>query len=455
MRVLYLDCFSGISGDMTLGALISLGADTQYLKAELSKLGIDDEYCLTCKEINSYGITGVSVDVILKDVQKDHDHRHHHDAVHMQNPAHDDECLNQDSDEKECHGRDLWCNSDIHSGHIHHEENHLVEKNKTENEPSHAHTHAHEHIHYKSIKKLINDCKISENARKLSLDIFEKIATAEAEVHGKNVEDVCFHEVGAVDSIIDIVGTAILLDSLKIEKIVHSSINVGGGTVKCAHGILPVPAPATAKLLKGKIVFGQNNIGELTTPTGAGILSLGEHGEIPKGKVLLEGFGFGKKDIGSPNCLRAMIIATDEKDTDRIAELSANIDDMTAEELSYAMEKLFEAGALDAWATSILMKKGRPAIMLSAMANVSNIQTVIEAFFKYTTSLGVRYVLKDRAVQSREIQVIKTPYGNIRIKKSGENLHAEYEDYKTAANRYNMSIREIARCAIAAYESER
>ena len=396
MRILYLDCFSGISGDMTLGALMSIGGDAAALKEQLSLLGIDDEFEIVSENVNSMGICGISADVLV--------HSHHHEHHH---------------------------------------------------EHDHEHHHEHSHTSFAQIRALIEHSALCDNVKKRSLDMFWDVARAEAEVHGKNVDDVCFHEVGAVDSIIDIVGTAILLEQLKIDGIVHSRVNVGGGTVKCAHGILPVPAPATAKLLRDRSIYGEDAVGELTTPTGAAILLRGKEGEIPRGKLLKEGFGFGKKQLAHANCLRAILIETDEpKNSDTVTEISANIDDMTGEEMAFAAETLLQNGALDVWMTPIIMKKGRPANMLGILCKNDDRERIIELCFKHTTTLGVRYVEKYREILERGFVKADTQYGQITVKRAGGNLHAEYADCAQAAREHDIALRTAANSAINAINKE-
>ncbi len=379
MRVLYLDCFSGISGDMTLGALLSLGADKDKLVSELRKLKLQDEFKIVSEDKICCGISGVSADVIVK---------------------------NQDK-------------------------------------------FAHNHTHYSQIRRLLEKSDLKTSAKKRALFMFSQVAKAEALVHGKDIGEIAFHEVGAVDSIIDIAGTAILLDELNIDCIMHSPVNVGGGTVKCAHGILPVPAPATSKILEGVTIYGEANVGELTTPTGAAILKLCEEGEaLPKGRITAEGFGFGKKEIGRVNALRALIIETDFRENSDVYEFCANIDDMTPEELSFAAKMIFSAGALDVWITPITMKKGRAAVKLSALSALSEKENIINAFREYTTTLGVRYEFKQRQVFDRKFASVNTKYGIVTVKNSCGRLHAEYDDCEAAAIKNNISIREVANEAV-------
>lgn len=263
MKILYYDCFAGISGDMNLGAMIDIGVDKEYLLKELSKLNISDEYEIKIKKDMKKGIQGTKVDVILK-----HEHTH---------------------DNKEDHNG--HCNN-IHEGEHHHE-------------------HLHEHVHrnLKDIEDIINGSTLNDNVKKLSLNMFMKVAKAEGKVHGKPLDEVHFHEVGATDSIIDIVGAAICLDYLKVDKIMASNVELGGGFVKCAHGLIPVPAPATVEILKGIPVKSGVVPFETTTPTGAAILSgnVDEFSEIKEFLIDKIGYGIGQRDVDIPNVLRVYL----------------------------------------------------------------------------------------------------------------------------------------------------
>lgn len=272
MRTLYFDCFSGISGDMTIGALIDVGADPEYLKTQLSKLNFADEYTLTWKKVVKNGITSTKFDVLLTDNQEhSHDHSHSHDHAH----SHD------------------------------HKHNHSHEHHHT-----HDHSHAHHHRSYKDIVQMIQDANLTERATELSLAMFKIIGEAEGHIHGVPLKDVHFHEVGAVDSIIDIVGTAILIDYLEIEKIISLPVPVGSGTISIDHGIYPVPAPATLEILRG-VPIGKSGVkGELTTPTGAAIIAVlaEDFGPFPEIRVEKVGYGAGTKTFPKhPNVLRVVI----------------------------------------------------------------------------------------------------------------------------------------------------
>ncbi|WP_234124285.1 nickel pincer cofactor biosynthesis protein LarC [Clostridium hydrogenum] len=398
MKVLYYDCFCGISGDMNLAALIDLGVPKEYLIRELSKLNLDSEYEIKIESSVKLGITGTRVDVMLSD--------------------------NMHTQEKILHEHDH-----------HHEE----------------HDHEHHHRNLSNIEEIINSSNLSEKVKKLSLNIFMKVAEAEAKVHGKNLHEVHFHEVGAIDSIVDIVGAAICLDYLRPDKIIASQVQVGGGFVKCAHGLMPVPAPATAEILKnipmntGIVQF------ETTTPTGAAILAANVE-EFTKNidfKIEKIAYGIGHRDLEIPNVLRVYLgekESSEKKDEQYILE--TNIDDMNPELYGYVEEKLFEAGALDVFKTPIYMKKGRPGIKLSILVGSEKEKEVLDIVFEETTSLGVRKFRVEKIMLHREFSKIKTEYGDITVKKAyykGKlvKYKPEYEECKAIAKENKVAIDKI------------
>ncbi|MFL0197200.1 nickel pincer cofactor biosynthesis protein LarC [Clostridium sp. WILCCON 0269] len=393
MKVLYYDCFCGISGDMNLGALIDLGVDKEYLIRELSKLNLNSEYEIEIKKSIKKGISGTKVDVILKE-----QHSHNHENYHY------------------------------HDEHSHHR-------------------------NLKDIETIINTSDLSEKIKKLSLNIFMRIAQAEAEVHGTSIYEVHFHEVGAVDSIIDIVGAAVGLDYLKVDKIIASPVQVGGGFVKCAHGLIPVPAPATVNILKDIPVKSGIVSFETTTPTGAAILAENVTKFSNKMEFLVDkiGYGIGNRDLEIPNVLRVYL--GKEKKHEEIEKqyvLETNIDDMNPEFYSYVEERLFDKGALDVFKTPIIMKKGRPAIKLSILVDEKNEKGVMEVIFKETTSIGIRKFEVEKVMLHRDFLKVKTQYGYINVKNSyyqGELIKykPEYEDCKAIAKQNNIPIREVYR----------
>lgn len=378
MKILYYDCFCGISGDMHLGAMIGLGVDPDYLRHELSKLGMDGEFELDVRQGSKMGIAGVKADVVLKE----HGHDHHH------------------------------------------------------------------HRHLQDIKNIINGSSLNDSVKQKSLAMFDRIARAEAKVHGVPVEEVHFHEVGAVDSIVDIVGAVIALDYLKPDKIMASSVQVGGGFVHCAHGMLPVPGPATAEILSGIPMKTGLVQSETTTPTGAAILAanVSEFTDKISFNIQKTGYGLGTRDFEIPNVLRAYLAeAADSTERTEQILLETNIDDMNPELYAFAEEKLFEAGALDVYKTPIIMKKGRPAVMLSVLVGAAAEAAVTRVLFRETTSIGLRRIVVGKVMLKREIVLLQTPLGQVRVKKAfldGELAHAkpEYEDVRRIAAEQNIPI---------------
>lgn len=438
MKVLYYDCFSGISGDMNLGAMIDLGVDKKYLIDELKKLNLSEsEYEIQVKKDNRKGIYGTKVDVLLNPHhnhihnEDEHHHSHHHEHTHEQNQ-----------------------NNHNHLNiHIYNEETKGVHKDHTHEE--YTHTHTHEHRSFKDIEEMIKNSALSEKVKKLSLGMFMNVAKAEAKVHYKPLYEVHFHEVGAVDSIIDIVGAAICLDYLNVDKIISSPVELGGGFVRCAHGLIPVPAPATVEILKGIPIKSGVVPFETTTPTGAAILvsNAKEFTEVKDFKIEKVAYGIGNRDTDIPNVLRVYLGITEEnelmdcKREDSVI-VECNIDDMNPEMYDYVMEKLFESGAEDVYLTPIIMKKNRPAVKLSVLCKNKRTDVIENIIFKETTTLGVRKYKVNKELLERKIEIINTKFGDIRVKNAiynGKILKSkpEYEDCKKIAKENNIEISKV------------
>lgn len=391
MNVLYMDCFSGISGNMTVGAFLDMGVDEKLVLEELKKLNVEGYEIHISKKIKN-GIKGTYFDVILEDEGQSHDQPHQ---------------------ENHC----------MHNGH---------ERN------------------LQDIERLINDSMLSHNVKELSKKIFAYVAEAEAEVHGKSIDEIHFHEVGALDSIVDIVGTAICIDSLNIDKIVASKLHVGSGFIKCRHGLIPIPAPATEEIIKnGKIpTYSKGIKGELATPTGAAILAAlaDEYGPQPEMEVVSVGYGAGLSDFEIPNVLR-LILGKAKPDSEKIVLAETNIDDTTGEILGYVMDRLLKAGAIDVFFTPIYMKKCRPAVKLSFLSDRKNIDSLERIVFKETSTIGIRKINVDRTVMDRKSEQIDTRYGKIKVKKAfyGNVVkqYGEFEDIKNAAEKNNVSIQSV------------
>ena len=358
MRVLYFDCASGISGDMTLGALVDAGVELNYLKQQLRLLGIDDEFEIRQRRVVKNGVSANKIDVVLK-------HHHHH------------------------HQR-------------------------------HDHEHHHHGRNFDQIKALITQSGLPDNVKAMAVNMFLAVGKAEAKVHGQDLSQVHFHEVGAVDSIVDIVGCAICIDKLSPDKIYCSTLCEGTGTVLCQHGVMPVPAPATLEILKqNKIPFAiTSEQGEMITPTGAAIVAIlaDSFGAMPVMTVDIVGYGGGDKDFTRANILRVMMgeVAQDGGDQE-ITLIQTNIDDATPENIAFAVQTLFDAGALDVYTVPIYMKKGRIGTMLCVIieGEAKQYETII---FKHTTSIGLRKTKMKRTIMQRKEYSVDTPYGPAMVK---------------------------------------
>ncbi|MGB0717639.1 MAG: nickel pincer cofactor biosynthesis protein LarC [Phycisphaerae bacterium] len=320
-----------------------------------------------------------------------------------------------------------------------------------------AESQPHRHLHH--IVEIINNASFSESVKNSAIEIFTRLAEAEAAVHGSTIEKVHFHEVGAVDAIVDIVGACLAFDMLGIERVVCSPIPPGNGTVRCAHGVMPVPAPATANLLRDIPLRAAPNKGELTTPTGAAILTAwaSVFGDMPSMTVGQIGYGSGTREGDvTPNLLRVLIgESTADGAPTQVTVLETNLDDATPEVISYAMQRVLDAGALDVYAVPIHMKKSRPATMLCAIARNEDAERVRHLLFQETPTFGVRSWVADRTVMAREWSEVETRFGTIRMKvgRVGESrtVSPEFEDCRAAAERHGVALREVQSAAVEAY----
>ena len=404
MKTLYFDCSSGISGNMTLGALLEILGDEDYLLNELDKLNIDGYKIEISKKVKN-GITGTYVDVIL-----DHEHHHEHDHSHK---------------------------------HSNHEHGH-------EHESEHEHHHHHEHRNLNDINKIIDESKLDDKVKDLAKRIFLRVAKAESKVHGKPIEEVHFHEVGAIDSIIDIVGTAILINKINPDRIISSIVNDGYGFIECAHGTMSVPVPATSEIFaSSNVKFRQIDVDtELVTPTGAAIISelAEDFTTLPAMVTEKIGWGAGFKDLKIPNVLKVYLGNMEEKN-DNFVVMETNIDDTSGEVLGYTEEVLFENGALDVFFTPIFMKKNRPAYRLTVACKKEDMYKLQNIIFRETTTIGIRYRFESRTELEREVIDIDTKYGKIKVKKVVNNgeiyIYPEYESLKKIAKEKNIPIKDL------------
>lgn len=457
MNILYWDCFSGIAGNMAVASLLDLGASREKLSRGLQSIPFMEgpvELIIEEKIVN--GIRGIYFNTHddealhkhshAEDHQHTHENAHAHDHDHAHEHAHDH---GHDHDHTHCHedheNLDLHENSIGHSHcqHIHH---------GPEKMAHHSHGHA-PHRGLKEISELIGLAQISSGARKMALDCFKVLAEAEATIHGKSVDEVHFHEVGARDSIADIVGVAICLDDLHVKKIVVSPVHLGSGMVKCAHGIMPVPAPATALLLKGlPVVFDYNIRFELTTPTGAAILKglaaqPQTDGQVTFGRV---GHGHGSLDIGQANFLRAFLSEPEmiKKNIDSIVVLETNIDNATGEVLGHAVDELIRLGALDVCLIPVLMKKGRPGHIVQIQVSDEKAACIEQAIFDLLPTLGLRKRIMERTVLGREAITVSSEFGDLAGKKTLESdgTHTEkieFDEIVRVANEQKTTPRKL------------
>ncbi|NIK75129.1 hypothetical protein FHS15_000227 [Paenibacillus castaneae] len=448
MRTIYLDCISGIAGDMALSALVDLGADPDYIALHLSKLPIDP-FTMEFVKVDRRGITAKWLKLDFDKGSHDHSHAHSHDHSHDHSHAHSHDHSHDHShahshDHSHAHSHD---HSHAHSHDHSHDHSHA-------HSHDHSHGHSHEHRKASDIIHMIESSHLPERVKERSLSIFHLIAEAEGKIHGMDPADVHFHEVGAMDSILDVIGVCLALESLDASKIIVSPVPTGTGRLRMAHGLYPIPAPATADLLRGVPLSAFTANGELTTPTGAGIVKAlaSEFGPLPAGTIERIGYGAGTKNFDHPNVLRAILYEQEQgkREKETIVVLEAQVDDCTGETLGYAMEKLFEAGALDVYHTPVYMKKNRPGVLISVLCHPADSDRCEETLLAETSTFGVRRSeWQRRALERRWIQV-ETPYGLIRVKQAldGERLirqSPEFEDAAQAARSYGVPLETVYR----------
>lgn len=427
MKTLYLECAMGAAGDMLMGALLELFPEPQEQIRRLNALGIPGvSYQMERRE--KCGILGTHVSVLVNG-QEEHSHDHIHGQEHHEH-AH------------------------IHEHHEHaheheHEHDHEHAHEHTHHHDHEDHTHAHHHSSMADIRHIIGHLALPETVRTNAIAVYEAIARAESHAHGKPVEEIHFHEVGTMDAVADVVGVCMLMDELGVQQVYGSPVHVGSGHVHCAHGILPVPAPATAFLLQGVPCYGGEIQGELCTPTGAALLRrfVTKFGPMPRMTMEKVGYGMGNKDFSMANCVRAILGETETETADTVIELQCNLDDMTPEDLGYAEEKLMEAGALDVYTTAIGMKKNRPGVLLSVLAKPEDRDTLTKLLFLHTTTLGVRETEHRRKILTRTAYEKNTPWGPVTVKCAEgwgvQREKPEFEDLRRIAEREHISLSEI------------
>lgn len=443
MKTLYIECAMGAAGDMLTAALLELMPDKEAALVKLNAMGIPG-VVFEVEPSAKCGITGTHMRVLIHGKEEGAmpcGHTHAHEEHHEHNHAHE-------------HHHE-------HEHHAHtHAHEHVQEDAHCHDSDAHDHAHHHEHdAHHHAhhgmveIRRLIAELAVSETVKEKALAVYQSIAEAESKVHGAEVDQIHFHEVGSMDAVADVTAVCLLMELLAPEQVIVSPIHVGSGTVLCAHGRLPVPAPATALILEGMPIYGGSVQGELCTPTGAALLKTfaDSFGSMPPMTVAKTGYGMGTKDYEQANCLRAMLgesftmngtsskmqtaqAAEGEntgsrgaagKDTEtenpaaregRITEISCNLDDMTGEDIAFAAERILQAGALDVFTESIYMKKGRPAVKLTVLARPEDEERLAGEIFRHTSTIGVRIHTDRRYELARRSEQRKTPLGTIEVK---------------------------------------
>ncbi|QTE69270.1 nickel pincer cofactor biosynthesis protein LarC [Clostridiales bacterium] len=408
MKTLYLECAMGAAGDMLTAALLELVEDRDAFLRKMNSIGLPGVR-VEAEEAVKCGITGTHMKVTVDGEEEESldadGHDHHHDHDH---------------------------------GHEHHHEH----------EHEHDHDHHHGHHHHASvadIESMIDSLDVSGQVKADAKAVYALIAEAESAVHGRPVTEIHFHEVGTLDAVADVVGVCLLMEMIAPDQVLASSVHTGSGHVHCAHGILPVPAPATALILQGIPSYGGKISGELCTPTGAALLKhfVSRFGDRPVMATGAIGYGMGKKDFEQANCVRAFL-GESEVERETIIRLECNLDDMTGEDIGFAMEQLFAASARDVYTQAIGMKKNRPGILLSVICMPEDADRLAEVIMKHTSTLGVRRQEMSRYTLRREMKTVHTPYGNVRVKYShgmgAERIKPEYEDVAALAKEHGVPL---------------
>ena len=446
MKIAYLDCFSGISGDMLLGALVDAGVPISLLEETVRALNVGAE--ITASRVDRNGISATKVDVIVggvKDAPREEAHasdEHTHEHTHADGTKHSHPHAHV---EDHLHGHD-----------------HLHEHSHTHEHGREA-EHSHAHRGLKEIREIISHAQIPGGAKKRALQAFQLLGEAEAKIHNKDVETIHFHEVGAVDAIVDIVCGSVAAEYLKIDQWVCSPLNVGSGTVVCAHGTLPVPAPATLELLKNAPIYSGPIQKELVTPTGAAMVRAlaTSFGSMPKMKIGGAGYGAGTRNFtGAANVLRVTIGESMEQELttpqDNIMVIEANLDDMSPQVFGYVVDKLLEAGALDAFGTAVQMKKSRPGTVLTVLTRTEDAQRIAQIIFEETTTIGLLMRQEMRHTLAREYETVQTAWGSVRIKVARlngrvTNFAPEYEDCREIAADHSVPLKTVLQEAVKLY----
>lgn len=436
MNKLYLECYSGISGDMTVGALLDLGADKIVLENALNSLPIDG-FEIKISRVSKSGLDACDFDVRLDEDNHDHDMKYLHGEGHIHVQHHHN------------HGEE-----DFHE-YIHHHE----DINHTHSH-EHHHGHGHSHRNLSQILDVIDHAEITKNAKKIASDIFTILAKAEAKAHGVSIEEVHFHEVGAVDSIVDIVAVAVCIDNLNINEVIVSPLYEGTGFIRCQHGVIPVPVPAVCEIVRDNDIDLKitNYEGEFVTPTGAAIVAaIKTSDKLPdKFKIEKIGIGAGKREYEKAGILRSMLIKDTSSKSHSIYKLESNIDDCSGEALGYVVEKLLSEGARDVHFIPVFMKKNRPAYQLNVVCREEDIEKFEQIIFEETTTIGIRKQKIEMTMLKTELKIIDTSLGKAQVKiydlKNEKRIYPEYNSIVEICKKSGKSYQEIYQFIVNEYK---
>ena len=461
MRIGYLECFSGISGDMLLGALVDAGVPFSLLEETTAALNVGAR--LEMRKVSRGGIAATKVDVLtLDEGAAGHAHTHGADPAHEhEHPSH-----SHGTENAPAHSHmHTHTHAHTHEGDHGHEHSHEV---VGEHSHEHTHEHSHTHEHHRSLSKIleiIRSAPLADGVKERASRAFQLLGEAEAAIHSIPVETVHFHEVGAVDTIVDIVCVAAGCAALGVDRWMASPLNVGSGTVECAHGILPVPAPATLALLGDAPVYSAGPPMERVTPTGAAILRMLDvrYATLPSMRVTDSGYGAGGRDTpGQPNLVRLLVgeeATAQDMPTEPIAIIETVIDDSSPQLLAYVSELLLEAGAWDVYRVGVQMKKGRAGVQLTVLCRPDLVPAMRELILRETTTIGLHWRLEQKFSLAREFVEAQTPWGPVQIKiarwPSGEvaNAAAEYEDCRALARKHSIPLKQVMQAAMRAYSA--
>lgn len=480
MKILYLDCGMGAAGDMLTAALLELLPERAAFLDELNSAGIPNTR-FTAETSVKCGITGTHVSVAVCGEEEEsldfthdgahdnhnhgHAHEHHnHDRVHVHEAdhCHDHESCGHVRESYDSYGHEIRKEETCEHVHVQSCKDH-IHSHSCESHVHGSYEHAHCHSSLYDIEHIVREhLNVSEKVKDDVLAVYGLIAEAESKAHGVPVTEIHFHEVGALDAVADITAVCMLIEKLSPDKVAVSPVHLGSGQVKCAHGILPVPAPATAHILRGVPAYGGSIKGELCTPTGAALIKhfASEFGSMPIMEINAVGYGMGKKDFEAANCVRAILGETSqaEEKAELAAELCCNIDDMTAETLGFAMERLLEEGALDVYTVPIGMKKSRPGVLLSVICREEEREKMAGLIFKYTSTIGIREQISRRYTLSRRVETEETAFGTVRKKLSEgygvKRQKYEYEDIAQIARREGISTDDVLKALSREKKSE-